>query len=130
MPTDPYRWKRLTPFEFQETTKETWILEKGRQSFEFDVDVRFGKDLNVGQVKKKWPYQIEIGLVREKLRFFERAADFISLDRCPVCRKEKLCAAYKVTICGVDYLKCGNCTHVYASIAPSPVGAGCCSMRS
>lgn len=115
-----YIWKRESEFSTRERSKEKWMLEISGKSYEYDVDVRFGKKCDIASLKTNWPFSMELEQSRKHLDFFERAGTFIFAEECPVCSSEKSCAALKVKICGVDYLQCRNCGHVYATVFPSP----------
>ena len=119
MDTDNNIWKREILFSAQEKGREKWTLEKVDKSYEFHIDVRYGKKCDISSLKKNWPFQKEIELTRRKLDYFERKSDFFSMEKCPVCSSNKSHAEYKVNICGVDYMKCRTCGHYYATVFPS-----------
>jgi SAM-dependent methyltransferase len=120
MNMDRFEWRREQPFLTGERAAERWILREGGHSHVFEVDVRFGKDLDIARIKKDWPFEREIALTREKMNYFERESDFVQTEQCPVCRSEKERARPFVRVCGLDYLQCGVCSHVYADRFPGP----------
>jgi SAM-dependent methyltransferase len=48
-----------------------------------------------------------------------QTGEFVSMDKCPVCSAERELAKDKVIICGVNYLQCANCSHVFAATFPT-----------
>lgn len=115
-----YIWKRQIPFLGERRVKERWTLQTDHSVHESEVDVFHGKKLDIASIKKDWPYQREIDMTREKMRFFIEAADFVPMAKCPVCSALKEEAEPLVRICGVKYCQCKQCSHVFAEIFPSP----------
>ena len=119
MRSNGYRWKREIPLTERESIRERWTLETGDESFEFPVDVRFGKEIDMAAVKKRWPYRRQRDFVRQKMDYFEKTFEVVPVERCPVCSTGREAAEHYLTICAVDYLQCGHCTHVYAAVFPT-----------
>ena len=115
-----YIWKRQIPFVAKDRTKERWILQTEHSVRESEVDVYHGKKLDIASIKKDWPYQREIDITREKMGFFIKAGQFITMQKCPVCRAGKKDAEPFVRICGVEYFQCKRCSHVFAEVFPDP----------
>ena len=116
---DPYIWKREALFNAQENTREKWILQKAGMTYEFSVDVRFGKDIDIASIKSNSPFQEEMDFIKKRLLYLRETGEFVSTDKCPVCSEERELAKGKVIICGVNYLQCTNCSHVFAATFPT-----------
>lgn len=116
---NPYIWKRETLFTKSKNSLEKWILEQDNNCYEFDVNVRYGKDIDMASIKRNWPFKKEIALVQERLKFFKKTDEFISMNKCPVCSVEREYAKEFSVICGMEYFQCENCSHVYAKIFPN-----------
>lgn len=113
-----YSWKRFGFFSVQEQDQEQWILEIGSEAYRFDVNVRFGKKIDLVSIKREWPYKNEIDLTIKKLEFFREKGEFIVTETCPVCGAPKEQGLQEARICGMDYLMCSKCSHVYARCFP------------
>lgn len=100
--------------------RENWVLENQNGSIQLDIDVTFGKDLDIVKVKREWPYQREVDFTLKMISFFKQSSEFQEVERCPVCDSARKGADSLITVCGQEYLQCGNCTHVFATAFPSP----------
>ena len=115
-----YEWKKEIPFNRRGESVETWTVKVEGRSASFEIEACYGKRLDFGSIKREWPFQREIDFAREKIRYFERDGDLVKASSCPVCSRGIQDTVRLVRICNVDYLQCKGCTHVYASVFPSP----------
>lgn len=114
-----YVWKRKTSFVTKVHTEEIWTLEKDRGHYDFLVDVKFGKKIDLVNIKKEWPYEREIEFTKKVIGFFEAQSQFVRTEKCPVCFTDADQSVSEGCICGMNYLRCEVCNHIFARYFPS-----------
>jgi len=120
------RWHRRLPFDADHGKEwsERWEYQaQGGRTIEFDIRVRAGKPLDVLALKG-----VDLGEVRDYSGFLRKTAaqlygagaDVRRLEACPLCAAPLADATPALTVFGVPYVRCRNCTHVGVGARPAP----------
>jgi cyclopropane fatty-acyl-phospholipid synthase-like methyltransferase len=114
----PFRWTRTTDLSDQSTKQEVWTLTHGEKTQDFDVNVTFGKPIDIKSIKKDWPFKLEIEICNGMRKFFEGSTKFVPVKKCPICGSERALAAKHKRVWSEDYNECGICRHAYMNHFP------------
>ena len=120
------KWFRTTPFSADHETfrQEKWQCQREDGAvFDFDVNVRAGKPLDVVALKG-----LDLAELRGYAEFLQKTARqlygsgsaFRKITHCPCCGTETGNSNHQaLSVFGIDYFRCRECGHVFVQEQPT-----------
>lgn len=120
------KWFRTTPFSADHETQrqEKWQCQREDGAvFDFDVNVRAGKPLDVVALKG-----LDLAELRGYAEFLQKTArqlygsgsPFRKITHCPCCGTETGNSNHQaLSVFGIDYFRCRECGHVFVQEQPT-----------
>ena len=74
------KWYRERAFTTAREGKEIWRLDAGDEVRSFEVNARYGKEINVRDVKRRHSFQSELDNTSKYRDYFESRGDFVAVE--------------------------------------------------
>ena len=75
----PFVWTRTSNLRNPPNSQEVWTLKHENTVKSFDVNVTFGKPIDIKGIKKDWPFKAEVEFCNRMRLYFEDNQNFVLL---------------------------------------------------
>ena len=115
---EPFNWTRTSDLRDRADGQEIWTLTHGQTKKSFDVNVTFGKAIDIKGIKKDWPFKTEVEFCTQMRKYFESNPNFVPVENCPICGSDKSHAKPERKIWSENYFACEICGHAFMEHFP------------
>ncbi|MGK0466313.1 class I SAM-dependent methyltransferase [Clostridium sp.] len=112
-------WKRTSSFALKKKKIEKWIYIEDEVEKSFDVEVTFGKPIDILSLKEKMisNFKLEIKNMKTSRRnLFKGELERVKV--CPICGEESTDAKKVLEVYNAVYCQCRKCSHCYVMYRP------------
>lgn len=115
---------RISDFDFSSRKTEKWILKVQDREYEFVLDVRFGKPIDIISLKKSIVSDLKESInrhIKHEKDFCEELGINDGSNRvktCPVCGTDTQKSVEVLKTHGFRFNQCAHCTHVFVINRP------------
>jgi SAM-dependent methyltransferase len=118
MTTDAFNWTRTTSLRSRDDGQEIWTLNHGELVESYDVNVTYGKSIDIKNIKKDWSFKTSVEFCGQARDHFENSPNFVPVDSCPICSADRSKSVRDKRIWNEDYSVCGICGHAFMDHFP------------
>lgn len=111
-------WKRVSNFNLANSSTEDWIYEDEVTEKKFNVNIKFGKPIDIISLKSNI-----ISNLKTELKRIKESREFLykktteSVIECPICNSKEKVKVLEVY--NAQYVNCKNCNHYYIDNRPN-----------